>query len=124
MSADSKWDLSKPKISDRDVLVLFESLKSKYPFLDKKWLNKTVVFNCIYLEKIALKNYEKGGDIKVECEMYFECEDQNNPSIDSFYGSLAYYVFRNKTLGKAVKDMMNDCLIFKSYADDIRATAW
>ncbi len=124
MNTDGKWDLSKPKILDSEVLALLESLKLKYPLLDKKWLNKTVVFNCIYLEKIALKNYEKGGDIKVECETYFECEDQNSPSIESFSGSLAYYVFSNKTLGKAVRDMMNDRLIFKSYADDIRATAW
>ena len=123
-----KWNLSKPNISEEEVVENLNLLKIKWPKLSSVWLNKDVIYKCIYLQKIAQQNYELGGDIKVECEdllepMYAHYEDEKISS-KSFYGSLAHYVFANKSLKKAVRNMARDCIMFKEYADDIRGTAF
>ena len=123
-----KWDLSKPHISEEEVIENLNLLKIKWPTLSSTWLNKDVVFKCIYLQKIAHQNYELGGDIKVECEdllepMYAHYEDEKISS-KSFHGSLAHYVFTKKSLKKAVRAMASDCIMFEEYADDIRASGF
>ena len=123
-----KWDLSKPNISEEEVNERLSLLKIKWPKLSSVWLNKDVVYKCIYLKKIALQNYELGGDIKIECEellepMYAHYEDEKINS-KSFHGSLAHYIFTKKNLKKAVRAMASECIMFKEYADDIRATAF
>lgn len=123
-----KWDLSKPHISEEEVAENLNLLKIKWPKLSSAWLNKNVIYKCIYLKKIALQNYELGGDIKIECEyllepMYADYEGEKINS-KSFYGSLAHYVFAKKSLKKAVRAMASDCIMYKEYGDDIRASAF
>ena len=126
--SSKKWNLSKPNISEEEVTENLNLLKIQWPKLSSVWLNKDVVYKCIYLQKIAKQNYELGGDIKIECEylfepMYADYEDDKINS-KSFHGSLAHYVFTKKNLKKAVRAMASDCIMFKEYADDIRASGF
>ena len=122
MSDAIKWNLEKVEITKEKVA---ESLKAlQWSDVDPSIVPKDLVWKCLYLKVIALKNYEQGGHWAIETMNLLEFEKNGEVK----YGCLGWFVLNSKNptanLRKAVRMLANHCIRFENHAREIMSTAF
>ena len=116
-----KWDLSKPAIDKSLVESNLEKLQNMTAS-DK--ITKELVWQALYLSKIAQQNYEKGGHWAVETLDLVRLDKMGEIEQGCFAWFIVHPMNPKGTLRKAVRLMASDFIMFEEYARDIQAEAF
>ena len=123
MSCEStlEWDLSKPTVEKSLVESNLEKLQNMTAS-DK--ITKELVWQALYLRKIAQNNYELGGHWAVETLDLIRLDKMGEVE----EGCYAWYIVspmnKKRKLRKAVRLMASHYIMVEEYARDIQAEAF